>query len=99
MSLEGPGFQEAPAARFYQAPLCEIQVVHIFPALLSSLASLDCLYHLRDGVEVLTKLFEKIMGWALVRLRVWVLHLGDEAKGFGNLNSRPKPYCDGFWLQ
>ena len=67
MSLEGLGLQGAPGARFYQAPLCEIQVVRIFPALLSSPASPDCLYHLM-GLEVLTNLFEEIPGWAIVWL-------------------------------
>lgn len=98
MSLEGLGLQGAPAAQFYQAPLCEIQVVRIFPALLSSPASQDGLYHLM-GLEVLTNLFEDVLGQAIGRLRVWVLHLGDEAKGFGNPNSCPKPYGDGFRLQ
>lgn len=51
MSLGGLGVQEALAARFYQAPLYEIQVLRVFPALLSSPASQDRLYHL-VGLEV-----------------------------------------------
>lgn len=51
MSLGGPGDLEALAARFYQVPLCEIQVVRVFRALLSSPASQDRLYHL-EGLQV-----------------------------------------------
>lgn len=77
MSLEGLGVQEDLAAHFSLAPLCEIQVVRGFLALLSSPASQDGLYHLR-GMEVLQNLLEEILGWATAGLWVLVLLLGDE---------------------
>lgn len=58
MSLEGLGVQEGLAALASQAPLCEIQVVHSFLALLSSLVSQDGLYHLM-GLEVLQTSWRK----------------------------------------
>lgn len=107
MSLEDPGFQEAPVARFYQAPLCEIQVVHIFPALLSSLASLDCLYHLLllgihylQEVQVLRfsplgKLQPSPLHFLGVPVPLWRLSLPGLRGSQADPSLLAPPYCQG----